>query len=135
MIVARLNTRFPLKVLQFFIFFLSIIVPISGYATECFRTPYHDVRIGYNIEQKWKVKVGAVCTSGYSGGSIMWLGVEFLDYPKNVFKFVTNSYEVAFSLAKKGMYVITLRRKARDMNNHEGYINYIWNIEAVENSW
>jgi len=134
----KLSVNRVLGALSFFpaaFFFFALYLPSSARATECYSSRYFDVRIGQIIEQEVKVKVGAVCTSGYTGGSLTWLGVDFLDYPKGIFRHVSNAYEIAYSISKPGKYIVKLRRRARGLNNNEGYINYIWNIEAVTIEW
>ena len=100
----------------------------------------HQRSIGETINFRQKMKINSVCTRslGSGGRKAQWamLSLEFVDYPKTVFKLVANAYSFAFQASKTGSYQIHYRYKVRsNFNGREGYINYIMNVDVVPSSW
>ena len=96
--------------------------------------------IGETINVRQKMKINSVCTRslGSGGRKAQWamLSLEFVEYPKTVFKLVANAYSFAFQASRTGSYQIHYRYKVRsNFNGREGYINYIMNVDVVPSSW
>ena len=122
---------------------LLLLVSDPALARNCEGSPHvlRSVTIGETVSVRQKMKINAVCSRQLRMGGKRappWsiLSLEFIEYPKSVFKVASTAYSFAFSASKAGSYQIRYRYKLR--SNHssdEGYVNYIMNVEVVTASW
>lgn len=97
--------------------------------------------IGEVINIQQKMKINAVCSRKMKLGGKRappWsvLGLEFVAYPRDVFKVVSTAYSFAFSASRVGSFQIRYRYKVRsNAGAAEGYINYVMDVDVVPTAW
>lgn len=122
---------------------LLLLFSHPAFARNCEGSPQalRGVTIGETVAVQQKMKINAVCSRQLRlGGKRVapWsiLALEFIEYPKSVFKVASTAYSFAFSASKIGSYQIRYRYKLRsNHNSNEGYVNYIMNVEVVHAAW
>ena len=122
---------------------LLLLFSTPAFARNCEGSPQalRTVTIGETVTIQQKMKINAICSRQLRLGgkrAAPWsiLALEFVEYPKNVFKVASTAYSFAFSASKVGSYQIRYRYKLRsNHNSNEGYVNYIMNVEVVPAAW
>ena len=79
--------------------------------------------------------MNTICPRSLHKKNFVYLGLEIIDFPKNIFEAVTRPYEFAFRINKVGKYTVKYRYKLQDRFGNFGYINYIMYVEVVDSSW
>ena len=131
-----------MRLFRYFPVFL-LFASHPAFARNCEGSPQllRNVSIGETVPVQQKMKISSVCSrqlrmGGKRGSPWSILSLEFVEYPKSVFKVASTAYSFAFSASKVGSYQIRYRYKLRsNQNSDEGYVNYIMSVEVVPSSW
>jgi hypothetical protein len=116
----------------FFILFWDVS-PAS--ARNCYGDAIPQPELNSTVTFNYTARRNRVCTrTSNPGRDTQFLGMEILDYPREIIKIVSNPYSLAFSANKTGQYEIRYRLLV-NVRGRVGYFNRVMKLKVVRGSF
>jgi len=116
---------------------LSLLLLQNNYcfAETCWGQRIRNQRLNTTLNFQQTVTVDTFCTRTASEGlNSKYYEIEFIEYPKDTFEFVSMNGDFLFRANKVGSFLIRYRIRA-EIKGKQGYLNRVMSLNVVQNSF